>query len=656
MKLNAQTQAAALGIALLPLAATAQSAAAQAYTPQTTSCPSGFALYRDAGNAGNQTISSSESAYVQSRKSNVLPGAWKTYLANVQGTSAGSSLPSYVSEILNGTGSAQDLPTLGIASSGGGYRAAFFGAGTLNALDARNSSSASAGLGGLLQSATYIAGLSGGSWLLSSLVQANFPMIQELVFGPTQNTSNTQNSWGGWMADMGLSEPSDSLLTNGEYIDGLLNEFKGKQSAGWPVTFVDLWARTLARHFSNGTTMNSFYDENLPHGAGILWSDVVNTPAFASYNIPFPIVVVDMHAPNENDSNVITLDTEPITNTVFEFNPYEMGSFDPNLAAFTQTKYLGTTNTSVCVTGYDQQAFVTGSSSALFNSFNSQALSSTLGPLLQAIEGVIGNPDDLLYAAYPNPFYGVTTGGFLGSNQTVLTLVDGGEDGENLPIQPLFVKARGVDVIISIDATADINNYAAGSALIATQNRTSLFPSAYSFPPVPTSIQTFASQNLADRPTFFGCNTTSSNDTTPLIIYIANGGPPAGASSTSDGITNTATLQLSYNDTFAQSFIDQTFAIATQGRPSSGGDTKDGEWPACVACAVVDRARGRAGQERSGVCQSCFERYCWSGVELDATGPGTGGQSSGAVGAVRPGLLGAVVGGVVVGLGAMLML
>lgn len=55
-------------------------------------------------------------------------------------------------------------------------------------------------------------------------------------------------------------------------------------------------------------------------------------------------------------------------------------------------------------------------------------------------------------ALYPNPFYGVANGTFLDSNQTYLNLVDGGEDGEVTPFQPLLVKARGVDVIFAIDA------------------------------------------------------------------------------------------------------------------------------------------------------------------------------------------------------------
>ena len=52
-------------------------------------------------------------------------------------------------------------PTIGIALSGGGYRAAQYGAGTLMGLDNRNKSAVSAGTGGLLQVSSYMAGLSG---------------------------------------------------------------------------------------------------------------------------------------------------------------------------------------------------------------------------------------------------------------------------------------------------------------------------------------------------------------------------------------------------------------------------------------------------------------------------------------------------------------
>ena len=48
----------------------------------------------------------------------------------------------------------------------------------------------------------------------------------------------------------------------------------------------------------------------------------------------------------------------------------EMGTFDPQLSAFAPTKYLGTTNNSVCITGYDQSTFIAASSAELFNEAN----------------------------------------------------------------------------------------------------------------------------------------------------------------------------------------------------------------------------------------------------------------------------------------------
>ena len=250
----------------------AQDIASQAYTPVAGACPQDFTLVRMAGSPGNQTLSTSEAAYVQARQSQVIPQAWKTYLANIEATNV--TLPSYVSSILNGSSS--QTPNLGIATSGGSYRAAIFGAGVLNALDGRNTSSNSAGLGGLLQTATYLAGLSGGSWLLTSLAQANFPTVQELIFGyPDPTVAN--NSWGGWNAEYSLDAPSSDTVTVTEYLTDLVEELRGKYDAGYAVTFADFWARGLARHFVNGTFSANFFDESYTHGAGILWSSVAET-------------------------------------------------------------------------------------------------------------------------------------------------------------------------------------------------------------------------------------------------------------------------------------------------------------------------------------------------------------------------------------------
>lgn len=98
-------------------------------------------------------------------------------------------------------------PTVGIAASGGGYRAALVGAGAVNAFDGRNSSSVSAGTGGILQLSSYITGLSGGSWFVSSMAVNNFPTIQDLVLG-----GNGKQGW--------VPFSADDLCTNDAFIAG----------------------------------------------------------------------------------------------------------------------------------------------------------------------------------------------------------------------------------------------------------------------------------------------------------------------------------------------------------------------------------------------------------------------------------------------------
>ena len=250
-----------------PLLVHGQIVASKANTPQVGKCPPRFSLVRKAGTPSKQHLSPSELAYLHARRSKVLPNAWKSYLANVQ--SCKISLPDYVTSILSGYGDAS--PNLGIATSGGGYRAAIFGAGVLNALDGRNSTAVSTGTGGLLQAATYLSGLSGGSWLLTSLVQANFPPFHDLIFG-----SNSSNEYAGWLAQIGLIAPTNDSKKNQLFVAGLIAETKGKHDAGFPVTIGDVWARVLARHFVNGTTTGNFFDNSSAHGAGITLSGLAN--------------------------------------------------------------------------------------------------------------------------------------------------------------------------------------------------------------------------------------------------------------------------------------------------------------------------------------------------------------------------------------------
>jgi lysophospholipase len=54
---------------------------------------------------------------------------------------------------------------------------------------------------------------------------------------------------------------------------------------------------------------------------------------------------------------------------------------------------------------------------------------------------------------FPNSFHGpATEGTFIDAGETIIMMSDGGSDGEAVPIQPLLVKARGLDIILAIDA------------------------------------------------------------------------------------------------------------------------------------------------------------------------------------------------------------
>jgi len=125
--------------------------AVSSYAPITNvQCPS-TPLLRSVSPA-NQSLNPQEVDYVGARAS-TLPSAWKSWIKD----------PSAIGYDLTALGGADGsrFPKVGIAVSGGGFRAAQYGAGVISALDARNDSAVSAGTGGLLQVTSYMSGLSG---------------------------------------------------------------------------------------------------------------------------------------------------------------------------------------------------------------------------------------------------------------------------------------------------------------------------------------------------------------------------------------------------------------------------------------------------------------------------------------------------------------
>lgn len=154
------------------------------YTPKAEACPSTRPSVRSA-----LTLSKNETDWLDARREKTVP-AMRTFLSALDITDF--DVDSYFSLHESNTSA---LPNVGLAFSGGGYRACLNGAGALKAFDSReqNSSISNGALGGLLQSATYVAGLSGGGWLVSSVfvsVPVNREKVHILTRGADQQFHN----------------------------------------------------------------------------------------------------------------------------------------------------------------------------------------------------------------------------------------------------------------------------------------------------------------------------------------------------------------------------------------------------------------------------------------------------------------------------------
>ncbi|CAH7689799.1 lysophospholipase [Phakopsora pachyrhizi] len=592
-------------------------ATAPSYAPIKTNCPLNQPLLRLAGSASqsNQTLSNGETDFVNGR-SRVVSPLWRDFYTSGIGSRTGYSQ----SSLFSGDGQ-DDWPILGIAHSGGGQRAALYGAGVLQALDSRTSSSP---VKGVLQLATYQSGLSGGSWLTTSWASGDNMPLDQLVTG--------------WQLEKDLLFPGDlNVLRNGQYLDNLVDDTEKKKKAGYNVSITDVWGRAISHHFLPGTTSANFYTDSpeTAHGAGILFSNLRNLNGMKNFQAPLPIIVSNNFirgSTTTSDRSSVPISGRtyiPLSTTVYEFTPLEFGSFDPYLSAFTPTEYLGTNlnfgkpiGPSSCTIAFDQSSFVMGTSASLFNAPINGVLAGLDGQREVLIKSLlerlpIGDTvEEALTARYPNPFKGVNGQiKFDGSNLDQLSIVDGGENGENVPFNPLIAPARKVDVILAVDASADTQrgarfgqNWPNGTSIINTFLRvTRVLPiGSATFPPIPTDPKIWLSKGLSTRPTFFGCSplTETGNGGFPLIIYVPNTPLPQ-----SDYHTNTSTFKLRYSKDDSKSFLNAASLTITR----SVIDSKvDEEWPTCLSCALIDRSRNRRRVPRTSICQSCFKRYCYT--------------------------------------------
>lgn len=551
------------------------------YAPSRVNCEEDIQLVRKADG-----LSSNETQWLEKRDANTRE-ALQSFLERATANFSDNAL---VSQLFDPSDDS-NVPRIAVACSGGGYRAMLSGAGMLSAMDNRTEGANAHGLGGLLQSTTYLTGLSGGAWLVGSLAWNNWTSVQDIV-------DHTSEKGSIWDITNSLGQGGTNITATNQTWSDIMRAVTTKQMAGFNVTLADYWGRGLSYGFF----------PSLPEGGvGYTWSSLRSSDVFKNGEMPFPITVADFRKPYSEIAYGNT--------TIFEFNPFEMGSWDDSLQAFTDVKYLGTkafngtpVNKGQCVAGFDNTGFVLGTSSTLFTPSMSSAVGLLLngGAVGEIFAKAMANDTNDVANYAPNPFKGVTFGSETEKYLTedYLYLVDGGEDNEVIPFVTLLQQDRAMDVIFALDSSSDTAQaWPDGSALTTTYERQ--FTSqgdGIAFPHVP-GPEIFELLPLNKQPTFFGCdagNLTDLEYIPPLVVYIPNS--PYSFNS------NQSTLKLSYSGQERLSMIKNGFEITTRGNL-----TQDPGFAGCIACAIMRRQQENINATLPQECQECFANYCWTG-------------------------------------------
>lgn len=326
---------------------------------------------------------------------------------------------------------------------------------------------------------------------------------------------------------------------------------------------------------------------------GVTMGNLTTFSNFTSYNVPFPLMTASKITYSSGEC-------EPTPEeAIYEFNPYEFGSWSSDISAFVQTEYLGSNLTagvptsSECVSGFDKIDWVLGVSSNLLEEFicNTSLGVDVTAYFPDAIVEIVEEytpTSEYGYSLVPNPFRGFnsTTATTTSSvyDLDLLYLVDGGEPNHNVPILPLLEPSRGVDVIIVNDNGADENSYPEGDSLVAAYESTLTGRLAGRFPQVPA-----AGDFSTKKAQFFGCD----DDEAVTVIYLPNADWTFAS--------NTSTLQLTYPAEETEAMIANGNQVASQ-----GGDEN---WAACLACGLLVKDVGAANLPDE--CSACLEEYCW---------------------------------------------
>ncbi|MCJ1291996.1 hypothetical protein MMC34_003546 [Xylographa carneopallida] len=581
------------------------------YAPTIVSCPENQQWIRPAGE-----LSSVEAQWLYGRKRVVLD-AFSAYLERLK-------LEDF--DVCKYTRALKDcnyahVPTIGFGISGGGAASAFTGAGGLRALDARIPGTTEQRVGGLLQSISYISGLSGGGWPTVGFATYDFLNADDIIdqWKPELNRFNATNN-------------TEYAITT----TSLFEELAEKYEAGFNVTAADFFGRAWGYEFTPPPR----------GGLNLRWSGIINMPSFKNFTMPLPILELCVLEPN--DIEYFDLELPSPRKSFWEATPFEFGNWDGPTPGFIPTEYMGTpfnngspTNAEVCVRNFDKPSFLMGAAAAAFNAwyigdksnntlaafpkrsetadspsgyYNHRVLKRFFSVPLVVLDGLIAafqqsfglDLASIAYNSIPNPFAGTTVKPGQAPPPVNLSTVDPAESGQALPLWPQIQPARKMNLLIAWDDDEDAVqlNWNNGTNLYNTYLAANA--SGLPFPIVPFPA-TFINRNYTARPVFFGCNaslTTTGDERSPIVLYVANA--PYSA------YTNYSAAAQAISRVEIHEIFVNSLNLLTQGNGTLAAD-----WVPCLGCAAIERSLSKVGMRRTGQCEACFRNHCWDGVEDD---------------------------------------
>jgi len=382
--------------------------------------------------------------------------------------------------------------------------------------------------------------------------------------------------------DGSLLLPANLLSFSGlTQYGAITTEIALKEGAGFPTTIIDPWGRLLSYQLLEGKF----------GGVKTYMSSLATYDNFTSHNVPFPIITAIGVVASEDQC------TPPDNATQYEFSPFEFGSWDEGVSAFTPVKYIGSDlnngkpeEEGKCIVHYDNLGYVLGTSSDIF-----PAICTVLTPatgenasLAEVLEGIVSLAHEPvfedLFGLYRNPFYNYSRSSRVSDDQDLL-LLDGGFSNQVSPIWPFIVDERAVDVLIVNDNSADTaDNFPNGASIRQTYVEAQI-AGLSKMPYIPDNV-TFVDEGLNTRATFFGCD---EKDTT-LMVYLPN--------KEYSFDSGTATAKVVYSKEETRGMIANGVQVGDQ----------DGEqgWGLCLACAIRIR-----DEDLPEGCEACFEKHCY---------------------------------------------